>query len=1726
MPAQYTQNTSYWSEPAANGRLGFSKLRAVAQKNVADLASKTWKNQRTGIPADFQSLSTISSNAAPISDQPQFPANQPIGEAFSDKYKNLQQYRTDTWEALPTQTSQPWYTPETPTTRIANMPSFLWSGQYLTDPNSANVANERTYVPEENKMILWTRDPRLYQVDHIIPLWAGGADTIANKEILTTADHAVKSKTQAVPFTLMAKGLISPQEAKNAAINWQWKDIVGIPSEAEKWGFIDENLAQEKYAEWKRVQKPWLFSKEFFQAIPEVLKWVTKGLSSKTGDDPTSQFLKSMAGWFAQEASFGIFPYQNESTDASSKAGAFVGQIGGSVLAFAGLGWLLWAAGKVASKAKYLKSFANSAKIWEDVFKGGQMTREGAQVATEWAWFLWGKIWVAVKWAGVWDAITTSGKSGFNNVIKNIKINNVLKSTWMMNAYGQLRITAPGLVWLEEMPDLNQRFQQAMVDTAYGWLLWQAGHTIPGYAGVWAGAFTIWLISGDDAEDATLNAFTMMALHWLWQGAANKKAKLPTLEEAMNRTADQTASQHIFDKTWIKIDKLNPDTAINVREKLNAERAKVAAKGDVDLAELSKMRLQDEVAIRQLEKGWMTTALRRQADIEDMKSVWEKTRTKEQLQDTSTPDEVVQTVLKNEDHLFKNTPLEKTEWGNISWAKQPVGRFPLTGVAEQIGKGEPRKRVDYFFNAKEKWLAADNVLLVERSELKNFFEELNVTNKTLRSKDIANNDLSLMQHPENSVQAFWVVKVSDPSIEPLPWVVRIKWSEAPLDIIPLWWVARKDRIASVSEWGRNRSFNQNTINRFWENAWADMFDPSYNKDLLAESVRNNWMKVVTATLNPISTARTKDWHPFVVVDVKPENWSSSLELNKQRIWQSTWDNISTLVTKASQNNDPQAVVNVIQKIREKSPDTWAAKIMNKMADQSKDPDTAFAADVLNTFEAWLESWSAKQLKETVNKKYGAVLDDNTSLQLVSNKDVFTAENAFDILHDWVQNGTANIGTAIMYKNNLMPLFEKINSNKVTIDWIPVNSFYHKMPLLSDKAIGIKPETPKEKPYEKYNTFNTDKKNQEFDAVKKDGVELIENFEIKWQESDSSILNRMQWQVDSLIDTYKWNTAEKQQAKDMLMGYAKDKIAEQRAPVGEYVDNFDTGTVNPKKGLNKNTESVKPTSLTSMYPDIYKSGERSNPLANKIASKMTLQQLMDRSSKTNKNTLANDIQASATKSEAEGKKNTALLWNDVLKEFDRLGSSADWRNKEIDNVKFNENMKRLSSDTIVSWPRAGSPKTVNPEIASYEMDINIGRTENLPKELQNKYKELQEKWYGHVYSSSTMGENAFKWRTPAESSINMFKYIKEHAEKGDDRNLVKEIFWDNSPEAEKALEAIKTWRLGDELTTNRLANIEKEMYGDKAPGIAQKLEDRKIDLNRWVSKEMIESDLSPISLEDFKEVPEFNNPLSHAIMSLSKYNINELSQAEINKLAKSMAFTLWPSVKNSLKGETKPTEIKKITPKKQDGKWGPGDSLAQWLTQWAKDFSGKINSQNFTPKIDKTKTILWKSLNPPTVTQNSQLPAPLSEPVKPNNIPPTPTVDKQSWQLWRILSLVESSGWTNKKNEKLDQGKYGYVVWFTKGTYNDILKKASEWDARYKDLLSKMNFDTPEAAQQSAIHYFNFRNTLYWDWWKVMGKKYTNPEDIYTNLYNASSPASRLAARKNWQNVVRALEKSK
>lgn len=86
----------------------------------------------------------------------------------------------------------------------------------------------------------------------------------------------------------------------------------------------------------------------------------------------------------------------------------------------------------------------------------------------------------------------------------------------------------------------------------------------------------------------------------------------------------------------------------------------------MDLADDARTALEDNVLLRQLEKHDMAVPERRIADTEDMNSIGDKLKTKEQLQDTSAPDEIIQTVLSNEEHFKNKTPLEKTSGGDIS----------------------------------------------------------------------------------------------------------------------------------------------------------------------------------------------------------------------------------------------------------------------------------------------------------------------------------------------------------------------------------------------------------------------------------------------------------------------------------------------------------------------------------------------------------------------------------------------------------------------------------------------------------------------------------------------------------------------------------------------------------------------------------------------------------------------------------------------------------------------------------------------------------------------------------------------------------------------------------------------------------------------------------------------------------------------------------------------------
>ena len=77
---------------------------------------------------------------------------------------------------------------------------------------------------------------------------------------------------------------------------------------------------------------------------------------------------------------------------------------------------------------------------------------------------------------------------------------------------------------------------------------------------------------------------------------------------------------------------------------------------------------------------------------------------------------------------------------------------------------------------------------------------------------------------------------------------------------------------------------------------------------------------------------------------------------------------------------------------------------------------------------------------------------------------------------------------------------------------------------------------------------------------------------------------------------------------------------------------------------------------------------------------------------------------------------------------------------------------------------------------------------------------------------------------------------------------------------------------------------------------------------------------------------------------------------------------------------------------------------------------------------------------------------------------------------KTLVARESSDGTNDTNRNADYGKYGWLVGFTKPTYQaiaDQAKKSTKWK-RLKDSIDAAGFDTPERAMRSAMLYSEYR----------------------------------------------------
>ena len=921
-----------------------------------------------------------------------FPVDQSIGQQFPGKFQNLSQYvqqTGDTQSTVPTDLSKNIISGG-PDTRIANMPSNLGEGQYLTDPSQPGMMvksqrgeNAAGLNTAEDQAIRGSLNPKTAAIDHIIPLWAGGANTLANKEVLPINVHEQKTKVQAVPYTLLINGVINNKEALAMAQNWSDKDANAITTFNQGNGQVDLAEAKQIADSWTKTKPVTL--KDILKGIPEAGKKVLNAIDEygrAKAPAPIWEFTKGAASGYAlgygTEGEFKS--YGNENTDKVSKVARTVGNILGTIGAYATF------TGIVRSSAEKLglKALIKSVPLISETLP--MAVTEGGGVAVNAA-----------------------------NLAKNSKIANIVKDMAGMAAFGQLS--------KQEQNDFEGRTKRFLSDVAYGGLMGVAGHNLAGYGKVGAGSMVISLIEGQNAADALTNAAIITGLHGLGHGSETGKIA------EQNKFIDNKATESALDyrKKWIGesavAKEYSPESIQVQNDAITNKIYKLAQAQKWTSDQLNQELAKVRVSGRQLWKGGLGTDLRAQADIDDMKSIGDITRRITDPAELNIPSPVVNTAKNFEDIFARKRDLQPFN----AQSENPNGFFATSGYALKDPKtGKPLEsgikataRFNYFDKMRNAGNASDTVMLAERSELEPMMRAID---SNISPEQIKNNTATPHKNPQNSVEIFGMVKPIDMST-PIPdGVIRLNGKNGPIDVIPMGWVARESRID-----GRSGSFNDNARQlakaRNIDPNTLDLFDPKNNKDAVANAMRKNGMKVMTADIAKLDPSTASSGNPFLKLGISDQNWAESTKMNAGLNQNPRGLGIFTVAKNAEHETSPTATTQLADDTQNNDAGLTPSKFLVEKASSDEIGKTV-AVEVTKKFEEAAKQKTGQEAANMINTTYGDIVSPEMGAELIKSKNDVRVTDILKIFHDAVSTGKASKETQFLYKEILQPFFKK------------------------------------------------------------------------------------------------------------------------------------------------------------------------------------------------------------------------------------------------------------------------------------------------------------------------------------------------------------------------------------------------------------------------------------------------------------------------------------------------------------------------------------------------------------------------------------------------------------------------------------------------------------------------------------------------------------------------------
>lgn len=986
----------------------------------------------------------------------------------------------------------------------ATAPKFPWmlgaagavgasSAAPQTAPITSALGTNRS-IPQANKF-------SLFQSDYIVPPWAGGTNSAANRVTMPTPLYDLKNKIQSVPYTLYSNGLISKQDALSMAVNWQHiNNSGGIPT-PNYMGMIPVDTAQQIYKEWQTgdLAKPPLTLGSVLRSVPEAANNLGKG------------WLPEWARQFIVGAASGItggaVPLNSSpGATAIDKIAGLAGEGAGAFAAIFALGGLTDLAGAALSRTVIGRALGGAATEAGITAAAGETAGATAGGESVFAPMLTGEATQAAKTSSTIGNILSkvgnkvnprTAMAALSGDTARAIVGKALKNAVVFGEYGQLGQFGQGFT-TGQQATLSDHIGQLANDLVLGGITGYFPNTWKGAAYVGGAVTSLGLMSGESPRTSLANGLAFAALHKVGGFARDTAA-----EQAMQKTVlDNNVAKGAFtvlhtfvgDKelpggipgvpkinlrgaapaldtyTPAQVDAWGEQAIQNLRymgvkntsvigkDVLDSAKTLAGTPGELTPEQYVSARNRILAAVKYLKDRQLPPDMQERQAVLDLTSISRQLGTRYNVPGVTMPNTVLPFVNKLDTTIpgaldarpDQNFSAGRWQlgWGQTQGEGAPAnnglrGEMRLTGQGSNFSNSD---RMNQFIEDMRSGKAAPYIVLANQPEMAPFFRDLN---RSVSDSQIKNGEAHIDQNPENYVNAFYFTK--DPNTG--KYVVRNLGARAPSKWRIGEFVTGADGKETVV--GGKHAFN-NDIG-IQTGQWARE-NPNFNKDTLAVGMRSRNTPILMARVHSflgreLPEGRVgKQQAPYVIVRIGDNEWDMS-----QKVWQalgapqefnSPEENIAMAMAQRGKTDITPYVDKAAQQLSAEG--TNAPSIIERTPLEGVNAPRQQALFELTSkaHDIAVESHTPEEVKQQFQTQLGLKLTDTEASQIEASRDTMTGGDMLRVADKAIAEGRAEPLTAASFTTYVKPLMQSKAFQET-----PAGLLLDRMPLVNKAEAG-------------------------------------------------------------------------------------------------------------------------------------------------------------------------------------------------------------------------------------------------------------------------------------------------------------------------------------------------------------------------------------------------------------------------------------------------------------------------------------------------------------------------------------------------------------------------------------------------------------------------------------------------------------------------------------------------